>query len=370
MRKIYQFLCILLIALALVACDTTQSNTIFEDIFDEVTFIYQGDDYMEHITEDIDLLNYSDIAPEAQFVWVSSHPNILNEEGKVYRPDETTWVTLTLYIDLNGEEAFKSYRFQVIEKSLKDQWQLFDGFDAPIISNRKLLFQDEFDGDSLDLSKWIIQEGNGVDYGLDDGWGNGEFQWYSKDNIEVSDGTLKIHLRQETMPLSKRYSSARIATLGKHAQTYGRIEARIRVTSGDGLWPAFWMMPKDNYYGTWPLSGEIDIMESMGRVPNRVSSALHHTRAGVHASNSYDLGDKTVQHYHVYAVEWQPGKLEFSVDGYVYHTRAFDEPFDKDFYIILNLAYGGKFDPLQSIDADEDLPAVMEIDWVRAYERL
>lgn len=372
MKKIYTLMITLFVSFALIACDTNSSSStkIFDDIFDEVSFIFHGEDDMDNVTQDIDLLHYSDVAPDATLIWVSSHPNILDELGRVNRPQETTWVTLTLYVELNNKEAHNEYDFQVIQTPIKQQWQLLDGFDTPVISSRQITFQDEFEGMSLDETKWIFQEGNGTDYGLTDGWGNGEFQWYSKDNVELSDGTLKIHLRQEMMPLSKRYSSARIATLGTHAQTYGRIEARIRVTSGHGLWPAFWMMPKDSVYGHWPLSGEIDIMENMGRIPNRVSSALHHTRDGVHSSNSYDLGEKSVQNFHVYAVEWQPGKLEFSVDGYVYHTRAFNAPFDQDFYIILNLAYGGKFDPLQNINPDEDLPAVMEIDWVRAYERL
>jgi hypothetical protein len=372
MRKIYLFIMVLCISFTLIACDfnSGDSSKIFDDIFDEVTFIFGGDDDMDNITQNIDLLEYSDVEPNARFFWESSHPSILDEFGIVNRPTQDTWVTLTLYVDLYDEESHRDYEFFVLKKDGKEQWQLLDGYNTSVISNRQLIFQDEFETDELDESKWLIQEGNGSDYGLSDGWGNGEFQWYSRNNIEVSNGTLKIHLRQENMPLSKRFSSARIATLGKHEQTYGRIEARIRLTTGDGIWPAFWMMPKDSIYGNWPLSGEIDIMEARGRIPNRVISALHHTRAGVHSSYSFDLGQNTLRNFHVYALEWQPGKLEFSVDGVVYHTRTFNKPFDQDFYIILNLAYGGKFDPLQSINPEEDLPAVMEIDWIRAYERL
>ncbi len=316
-----------------------------------------------------DIINHN-----ANFHWESSNPEILNEQGEVNRPSKDTEVTLTLYVELGKKEESKEFDFIIIGTGINENQHkvLEDGNDASIIIGRTLLFQDEFNGNNVDETKWLIQEGDGRDYGLDSGWGNNELQWYTKNNAKVSSGTLKIHLKQETMPYSKRYSSARLATLNTHGQTYGRIEARVRVTSGDGVWPAFWMMPKDSVYGSWPLSGEIDIFEAQGRIASVVTSALHHTSAGIMNSKSLNpLADgKTIRNYHVYAVEWQLNKIEFSVDGKVYHTVHRGMPFDKDFYIILNLAYGGKFDPRQNINPERDLPAIMEVDWVRAYEGL
>jgi beta-glucanase (GH16 family) len=140
-----------------------------------------------------------------------------------------------------------------------------------------LLWSDEFDGTALDETKWTPQVGDGCDLGADlCGWGNAEGEYYRSENIEVSDGMLKIHARQEQYG-SREYTSARIRSLGKYdvdmtSQTTARIrlEARIKVPPGNGLWSAFWMLNSQMELNTWPLGGELDIMECIGREPNNV----------------------------------------------------------------------------------------------------
>ena len=146
----------------------------------------------------------------------------------------------------------------------------------------KLNWHDEFDGNSLNMNYWSYQEGDGSQYGIP-GWGNGEQQYYSQDNVSVNNGALKITARRENKG-GKAYTSARIRTANKVAFTYGRIEAKIKLPPYQGLWPAFWMLPDTITYGNWPNSGEIDIMEAKGRLPNETSAAIHF------ADNKYNTG--------------------------------------------------------------------------------
>jgi beta-glucanase (GH16 family) len=131
-----------------------------------------------------------------------------------------------------------------------------------------LVWADEFNGTTLDGAKWTAENGGG-------GWGNGELQYYKAANATVSSGTLKITAKKERVQ-ANNYTSARIKTYLKGDWTYGRFEARIKLPKGAGLWPAFWMMPTDSYYGTWPRSGEIDISELVGAKPNNSFGTLHY----------------------------------------------------------------------------------------------
>ncbi|WP_310603971.1 carbohydrate binding domain-containing protein [Anaerosporobacter sp.] len=264
-----------------------------------------------------------------------------------------------------------------------------------------LTWKDEFDRNGsnldpkngLDLSKWSYQTGNGEAYNVA-GWGNQELEYYSQDNIKVEDGILKIEARKEDKG-GMNYTSGRIWTLQDDkktplfSQTYGRFEAKIKMpgTEGSqGLWPAFWMLPVDCEYGGWPLSGEIDIMEARGREPDRVDGTIHF---GQPYPNNQALGDHyvwennsgSINDYHVYSVEWQPGEIRWYVDGDLYYTEnnwyslagendvefAYPAPFDQEFYIILNLAIGGTYDNLRIPD-DSVIPAEMLVDYVRVYE--
>lgn len=242
----------------------------------------------------------------------------------------------------------------------------------------KLNWHDEFDGNSLNMNYWSYQEGDGSQYGIP-GWGNSEQQYYSQDNVSVNNGALKITARRENKG-GKAYTSARIRTANKVAFTYGRIEAKIKLPPYQGLWPAFWMLPDTTTYGNWPNSGEIDIMEAKGRLPNETSAAIHF--ANNNNQHAYNTGtcdlnqtlSSNMKDWHTYAVEWESDSLFFYVDDICFFGSKCNQysgvqgnsgqPFDKNFHILLNLAVGGMFDNYINPN-DSDLPASIEVDYVR-----
>ena len=240
-----------------------------------------------------------------------------------------------------------------------------------------LVFSDEFDDVQLDPETWFFEEGDGSQYGIP-GWGNNELQWYLPDSAQLESGNLVITARRESES-GRSYTSARINTRDRFAFRYGRIEARIRLPAGQGLWPAFWLMPQDDVYGSWAASGEIDIMEAVnlggsggndvhgtihygGQWPDNVSTGSHYTVAG----------DATTE-FHVYALEWDATELRWYVDDVLYAmenawytpTAGFPAPFDQHFYIILNVAVGGNFPGAPN--ASTTFPVTMEVDYVRVY---
>lgn len=258
-----------------------------------------------------------------------------------------------------------------------------------------LTFKDEFDGDSLDLTKWGYNVGTQDVYGNSYGpayWGNSELQYYTEgNNAEVSDGTLKIIAKRESMG-DRQYTSSRILTRNKFSQTYGYFEAKMKLPAGSGMWPAFWLMPepnsKDSYaneYGTWASNGEIDIMEMKGRLPDLIDTTIHF--GGYWPENR--INGKTTKistpatEWHTYALEWTEESLAWIIDGKkvyevsnkVYYSTASDSPsapFDKPFYIIFNLAVGGSYDPTGTAEflAKNDFTeACMEVDYVRVYQK-
>jgi beta-glucanase (GH16 family) len=253
-----------------------------------------------------------------------------------------------------------------------------------------LLFQDEFNGTSLDLAKWTYEIGNGCP-GLC-GWGNNEKQYYTSlsQNINVTGGYLNITARSSPNYLGSGsdFTSAKINTKNKFDRTYGRFEASIKMPIGTGLWPAFWMLPTNNEYGGWPTSGEIDIMEYRGDIQNRTSTALHYGNSW--PNNLYDGASYTstivnyTQDFHEFAVEWEPGVMRFYVDNRLINTErqspstlspannnAVTWPWDKEFYMILNLAVGGWYpgDPSTgTILAQTTFPQSLQVDYVRVYD--
>lgn len=247
-----------------------------------------------------------------------------------------------------------------------------------------LAWQDEFDGVVLDETKWETQLGNGNAYGIA-GWGNGEKECYQKENALVSEGRLKLVAKRETaMEAGARfdYTSARIRTKGKAFWTYGYFEAKMRLPTVTGLWPAFWMLPEAKFQGHgWPTNGEIDVMEAKGRLSQEIASTTHSANASLadvyHTKSTQvsSIGDE-----HVYAVLWQEGSLSFFVDGVSFFTveestyqnnySSYTDgaPFNASFHLILNLAIGGQFDGgrLPSSDWEE---SAMSVDYVRVYQK-
>jgi len=235
-----------------------------------------------------------------------------------------------------------------------------------------LVWSDEFDGTELDLDKWRYEINGG-------GGGNNELQYYTDQNTVVEDGILKIIARKEEFN-NREYTSSRITTQNKFEFTYGIVEIRSKQPAGKGTWAAHWMMPAKSLYGGWPSSGEIDIMEFVGYDSTKIHSTIH-TKLFNHPNNTQKGRTKTVEDattaFHVYKVEWLPDKMIFSIDDVTFFTYQpgkyvdcplYDQwPFDKDFFVILNIAIGGDWGGAQGID-DTAFPTTMEIDYVRIYQ--
>jgi beta-glucanase (GH16 family) len=232
----------------------------------------------------------------------------------------------------------------------------------------RLIWSDEFDGTALNLNKWSYQLGG-------NGWGNSELQNYTDRNAEVSNGTLKIIAKAESFQ-TNNYTSSRIRTLGKADIKYGRIEARMKLPVGKGIWPAFWMMPTDNVYGGWPQSGEIDIMEYLGQQPATVYGTLHFGRPWPNNSSTSQSfsteGSKLNEDFHVYAIEWDATSIKWFIDGYLFSTKtaanlgSLPWIFTERFHFILNVAVGGNWPG--SPNATTVFPQVFEVDYVRVYD--
>ena len=235
-----------------------------------------------------------------------------------------------------------------------------------------LVWSDEFGGTSLNTKNWTCETGTG-----EWGWGNNEQQYYlgqNSNNVEVSDGTLKIHAFKQSYG-GKNYTSARMKTAGKQSFRYGKIEAMIKLPRFKGSWPAFWMLGDSINNGTgWPACGEIDIMEAIND-ENQVYSTLHWSKNNEHSSRggSYSVADRT--QWHKYGMIWDADKIKFYVDDKLARTITISDEeemqeFRQKHFIILNLAIGGEW-PRYDID-DNAFPdkSTMEVDYVRVYEKV
>lgn len=242
----------------------------------------------------------------------------------------------------------------------------------------KSVWFEDFEGPGIDRSTWEHQIGDGTAYDLPPGWGNAEMQRYtdSPENSEVVDGVLRIVVRRSGDG-GAGFTSARLRTHKRLEFRYGRIAARIRIPSGKGLWPAFWLLPTDSPYGSWAAGGEIDIMESVNRA-DTIYGTIHFggewpanaRSGGEYAVPGVDFSDE----FHVYAVEWEPNEIRWSVDGEIYHRETSDgwyseaapdnprAPFDTPFHILLNVAVGGHWPGTP--DETTRLPQAMEVDWI------
>lgn len=270
------------------------------------------------------------------------------------------------------------------------------GSNPNAIEGWQLYYNDEFNGTNLDMNSWSYDPG----FLLDDsepgtaGWGNNEKEYYtdSTENIFVRDGSLHLVAKKQpkdfvcTDPahtvVTGDYASGKIVSKDKVQFTYGRIDFRAKLPAGKGLWPALWLLPNDDSYGTWAASGEIDVMEARGRVTNSTSGTIHY--GGKWPNNRYSGADYIFpsgtfdDDYHVYSCVWELDSIKWYVDGHCFSnlpksvwysegSSSDTAPFDKDFYIIMNLAVGGWFDggivPDNSFSSAE-----MLVDYVRVYK--
>jgi beta-glucanase (GH16 family) len=226
---------------------------------------------------------------------------------------------------------------------------------------------EEFSTDGLpDPAKW------GYDIG-GNGWGNNELQYYTDGlNASITGGILKITARKEVYS-GKNYTSARMITKNKADWLYGRFEVRAKLPKGRGTWPAIWMLPTDWVYGGWPNSGEIDIMEHVGFDLNNVHFTLHAAAFyGANGKGSAKTIPGATDDFHVYRLDW----ASYGIRGYFDNEKVFEYlnpgagsntwPYDKKFHLLLNIAVGGNWGGAQGVD-DTVFPAVMEVDYIKAY---
>jgi len=228
----------------------------------------------------------------------------------------------------------------------------------------ELVWSDEFDGTKLNTAHWTHDTGTGSN-----GWGNGETQIYTEDskNLRVEDGLLVIEAHKE----GSDWTSARIKTEGKRSFQYGKIEFRARLPRGIGPWPAAWMMGENITEVGWPASGEIDIMEWRGTQPSAVGHATH--SPANHGGNAIAVTAPVTNPsdtFNTYAVVWEPGRVTFSVNGTTtgsWSTADTGDPFEQEFFILLNLAMGGSYVNYQIDPALSN--ARYEVDYVRVYQK-
>lgn len=248
-----------------------------------------------------------------------------------------------------------------------------------------LVWRDEFDGpdgSAPDPATWGYDLGDGSDIGLP-GWGNNERESYTDEPANVAldgDGRLAITVREvdggrDCYYGPCEYTSARLLTRDRFEFQHGYLEARIRVPAGFGLWPAFWLLGSNIDAVGWPQSGEIDVMEYVGRWPTEVLGTVHgpgYSGSGG-ISGRIDLAEPVADDFHVVGLEWQPDRLVWFLDGAPYHevTRGDVEPrawvFEHPFFLLLNVAVGGNLGG--PVFPDTEFPARMLVDYVRLYQQ-
>ena len=241
------------------------------------------------------------------------------------------------------------------------------------------VWADEFDGSSIDRNKWNFEVNGG-------GGGNNELQYYTDraQNAFVQNGKLVIQANRERYCSTdgcRDYTSARLNSNGKGDWLYGRFEARAKLPRGQGMWPAIWMLPTDWVYGSWPMSGEIDIMEAVNTGAaggNAVYGSIHYGPAwpnNQHQTAGFTPSSSVADNFHTYAMEWDPAEIRMYVDGNQYARYSnwwtpnggYPAPFNQRFHWVLNVAVGGNWPG--NPDGATSFPQRMEIDWVRVFRK-
>jgi beta-glucanase (GH16 family) len=231
---------------------------------------------------------------------------------------------------------------------------------------RKLVWEENFDGETLNGKFWNIDMGNGCPIC---GWGNNERQLYNDKNVRVENGNLIITAKRN----GDMYTSGRINSKSKKEFKYGRMEARAKLPMGQGLWPTFWMLGFDYNEVGWPKSGEIDILEYVGREPHTLFTTLHTPESyGSSINTQKTIVPDLEESFHIYAIEWTKDKIDFFIDEHLVYTfqpavkNENTWPFNKPFYFIINTAIGGNFGG-QVID-NSIFPQEFVVDYVKVYQ--
>lgn len=234
----------------------------------------------------------------------------------------------------------------------------------------QLVWQDEFEGTTLDESAWVFETGTGSG-----GWGNNELQYYRKENTSLQDGYLIITAKKEEFG-GQPYTSSRIKTQGKKSFQYGRVDIRAALPEGQGIWPALWMLGEDITSVGWPACGEIDIMEMIGGSgrENEVHGTVHWQNEGAHAyyGKPYSLSNGSFQNeFHVFSIEWTAKEIKWYVDDQLFNTvditPAELSEFQDDFFFIFNVAVGGQWPGYP--DETSTYPQRMVVDYIRVFQQ-
>lgn len=231
---------------------------------------------------------------------------------------------------------------------------------------QELVFEEHFDGVTLNEAVWNYELGNGCPNIC--GWGNNERQYYNKKNVSVKEGHLVITATKDSL-----YESGRITTKNKFEFQYGIIEVKAKLALGEGIWPAIWMLGSNISEVGWPKSGEIDIMEYVGKTPHEIHSTLHTQDSHGQSKNTKITNNETIEDgFHIYKANWTKDAIKFYIDDeltYTFSPEVKDKntwPFDQPFYIILNLAIGGNFGGPE-VD-DSIFPQEFVVDYVKVYK--
>ncbi|SDR87101.1 glycoside hydrolase family 16 protein [Christiangramia echinicola] len=234
-------------------------------------------------------------------------------------------------------------------------------------SQEKIIFEENFNGDKLDMSVWNYEEGDGCPNLC--GWGNNEEQIYDRKYVEVKDGNLVITAFKK----DGEYYSGKINSKNNVEFTYGVIEVRAKIATGKGLWPAIWMLGANISEVGWPASGEIDILEYIGREPGTVFTSLHTPASHGNTINTKKTKIKDIEEgFHTYKAVWTKNYIEFFVDDeqlYRFTPEKYDDkfyPFRKDFYFLINMAVGGNLGGAEI--NDQALPDKFYIDHIKVTE--
>lgn len=328
---------------------------------------------------------------DANYAQVILIANRISGQSPVFSFDDITFARATLLAkpDFNGDKTVNFIDFAQLAQGYGKSIATYDmdGDDTfglsdlavfthewtrtiPDIPGYQFVWSDEFDGVEIDYTNWTRYVTGGY---------NDELEYYTgrPDNSVVENGCLVITAKQEQYA-SYNYTSAMLNTQTKADFLYGRMVARIKLPVGQGIWPAFWMMPTYGVYGGWPSSGEIDILETIN-AGDLVHGTMHFTNAaGQHTSSGgtyYAGGLCFADDFHVYAIEWDPNEIRWYVDDVKYFsqtnwssgTNPYPAPFDQQFYFILNIAIGGGW--AGPPDETTVFPQRMLVDWVRVYQK-
>jgi hypothetical protein len=253
----------------------------------------------------------------------------------------------------------------------EDQGPFFgpDGYVTPLsYDGMTLIWQDEFNGSSLDLADWNFETGG-------DGWGNNELQYYRPENTTVIDGTLIIEAKEESFG-GNAFTSSRLTTQNKFSFQYGRVDIRARLPKGQGLWPALWMLGANFSSVGWPFCGEIDIMEIVGGGPGKddtTHGTIHWDNGGTKADVG---GSKTLtsgifnDSFYVFTIVWDESSITWYLNDEMFFTvdttPADLSEFQRDFFFIFNVAVGGNWPG--SPNSTTEFPQQMVVDYVRVFQ--